>query len=266
MSIPKVIHYCWVGGNKKPKSVKKCIKSWKKYCPDYQIIEWNESNLDIHINKFAERAYAEKAWGFVPDFFRLWIVYNYGGIYLDTDVQIIKNFDPLLQHKAFVGIEKAVWLSENTINLGLGFGAEKEHPFIKEHLEFYETIPVLNEDGTFNRTASPAYTTELLLKRGLDISKNQEQNLGDIIIYPTEYFCPKDFITGNVYCTENTFSIHNFDASWYDEKQQKSKKKRWAQNKRNQRREKWRYLPNRILLKILGKERYERIKNRTKKQ
>ncbi len=264
--IPKIIHYCWFGGAKKPKSVKKCIKSWKKYCPDYQIIEWNESNVDLCVNDYAKQAYEEKAWAFVSDYFKVWTVYHYGGIYFDTDVQLIKNLDKLLIHKMFAGFEQDASLDRKEVALGLGFGAEKEHPFIKEHLEFYDTVTIYDEQGKFNKTPIAMYTTELLTNRGLDVNKNKTQDLGDIIVYPTEYFCPKDFITGNVHCTENTFSIHNFDATWYDEKQQKSKKKRWKQNKSNQRREKWRYLPNRILLKILGKEKYQKLKAKRKKK
>ena len=118
--IPKKIHYCWLGGAKKPKLAKKCIKSWKKYCPDYEIIEWNESNLDISsFPLYTRQAYEKKKWGFVPDYIRCWLVYNYGGIYLDTDVELIKNLDDLLKNPSFFGFE-----SEKSVALGLAFGGE----------------------------------------------------------------------------------------------------------------------------------------------
>ena len=131
--IPKIINYCWFGGNELPKETQKCIASWKKYCPDYQIIEWNESNFDIHCHPFVESAYNSKAWAFVSDYARLKVIYDNGGIYLDTDVRILKNLDFLLQNEMYIGIQQ----QGEYCNTGLGFGAYKHHPIVKQMMEKY---------------------------------------------------------------------------------------------------------------------------------
>lgn len=255
--IPKKIHYCWFGGKSKPKSVLRCISSWQKHCPDYEIIEWNESNIDISMNQYTQEAYTAKAWGFVPDYLRLWIVYTYGGIYLDTDVQIIKNFDPLLKHKAFAGFEAGDIDLGLFVALGLGFGSEKGNPIIKKHMDIYNEISFINSDGTYNMLPSPHYTTNLLIQYGLDKNANILQNLNDIIIYPTESFCPKRLDTGITKISKNTFSIHQFDASWFNEDEQKIKQERWKREQLDF----IKHTPNRILLRLLGKQRYEKLKH-----
>ena len=250
--IPKKIHYCWLGEKPLPESAKKCIESWKKNCPDYQIIEWNELNLDFeNAPIFVKQAYEAKAWGFVPDYFRLWIIYNYGGIYLDTDVQMIKSFDPLLNNESFAGFE-----AENYINFGVGFGAEKGNHMIKEHMELYNHISFFNEDGTLNRIASPKITTEWLVSKGLVLGRNQIEEIEGLKIYPKEYFAPKSFDTGIIHKTKNTYSIHQYDASWFtDEEKIKHQKdiKRYKMQKITK-------FPNRVLMKILGEKRYCRLK------
>ena len=188
--IPKIIHYCWFGGGIKPESVIKCIQSWRKYCPEYEIVEWNENNLDINCNKYTKQAYEQKAWGFVPDYLRLFIVYTFGGIYLDTDVQVIKPLDPLLNNKAFAGFE-----DDEHVALGLGFGAEKGCDFLKQHMELYDTLSFVFDDGTLNRTPSPQYTTVFLKQLGLHECDGNVQKVCGITVYPPEYFCPKSFIT-----------------------------------------------------------------------
>ena len=251
MSIPKIIHYCWLGGNPKPDSVLRCIDSWRKYCPDYEIREWNESNLDISMNEYTRQAYEAKAWGFVPDYLRLWIVYTHGGIYLDTDVQIIRSFDPLLKEKGFAGFE-----DDEHIALGLGFGAEAENPMIAKQMAVYDGLRFRNEDGSYNRTPSPQYSTELMKQLGLHPNNGSVQYIDGFACYPPEYFCPKSFQTGMMKLTKNTFSIHQFDASWYSEEEQAQKKKYW----RDAQIDYWLHLPHRIGRKLLGDRLYERIK------
>ena len=251
MSIPKIIHYCWLGGNPKPDSVLRCIDSWRKYCPDYEIREWNESNLDISMNEYTRQAYEAKAWGFVPDYLRLWIVYTHGGIYLDTDVQIIRSFDPLLKEKGFAGFE-----DDEHIALGLGFGAEAENPMIAKQMAVYDGLRFRNEDGSYNRTPSPQYSTELMKQLGLHPNNGSVQYIDGFACYPPEYFCPKSFQTGMMKLTKNTFSIHQFDASWYSEEEQALKKKYW----RDAQIDYWLHLPHRIGRKLLGDRLYERIK------
>ena len=214
--IPKIIHYCWVGGAPKPRSVIYCIESWKKYCPDYEIREWNESNYDFKKNQYMKEAYDEKKWGFVPDYARLDIIYQYGGIYLDTDVEIIKNIDSLLENEVFFGFENT-GTEEYFINCGQGFGAIKQHNVIKQLRDFYDNISFYNPDGSLNMLPSPHYTTQMLLRFGLKCN-NCNQNFSNITIYSSEVLCPKNFKTGKINITKATISIHHFTASWLDEK------------------------------------------------
>ena len=145
--IPKVIHYCWFGRNEKPNLFYKCFESWKKYCPDYEIIEWNEDNFDINMIPYVKEAYEAKKWAFVADYARLWIVYHYGGIYLDTDVELLRPLDNLLASEAFFGSE-----DEKSIATGLGFGARKGNNVVKCMLLDYSDQHFKNKDGTYDLT------------------------------------------------------------------------------------------------------------------
>lgn len=251
MAIPKIIHYCWFGGKEKPTNVLRCIESWRKYCPDYIIKEWNESNLNIKENQYTRQAYEAKAWGFVPDYLRLWIIYNYGGIYLDTDVQIVKSFDSLLSLKAFAGFEDSKY-----VNLGQGFGAEKYFKLLKFHMDLYEHLIYRNEDDTYNRKPSPQYTTDFLKNYGLQPNNGMIQNIDGLTIFPQEYFCPKDFRTGITKITKATYSIHQFDASWYSPEEQKQRRL-WE---RAARRDYWIHTPNRVVKLLMGEKKYEKLK------
>ena len=202
--IPKKIHYCWFGNNPLPESVQRCIESWKKYCPGYEIIEWNEGNYNINKIPFIEKAYNEKKYAFVSDYARLDIIYNEGGIYLDTDVELIKNIDPLLEHSCFLALESC-----GAVATGLGFGSIKKHSFIYENMQYYHNT----EFDMNNIITCVNVTSSLLGKKGLQsIDKNQE--LGDIYIYSSEYFCPLNYKTNELNITENTYSIHHYDATW----------------------------------------------------
>ena len=207
--IPKKIHYFWFGGNPIPELESRCIDSWKKMCPDYEIIRWDESNYDIHQNKYMEQAYKAKKWGFVPDYARLDIIYKYGGIYLDTDVEIVKNFDELLGLSCFAGFE-----SKKNVALGLGFGAVVGNQMIKTLRDDYDTREFIAEDNKFNLTPSPAIQTEVLLKYGLKLN-NEFQQIQDMTILPAECFSPDNNMV--LHLTENTFSIHHFSGSWTTE-------------------------------------------------
>ena len=204
--IPKVIHYCWFGKNKIPEQFQKYIDTWKQWCPDYQIVEWNESNYDIEKNVYMKTAYEQKRWGFVPDYARLDIIYNHGGIYLDTDVEICKSFDDLLNANFFCGFQRNFFVA-----LGLGFGAVKHNAIIKEFRNFYD-------DLEFNLTPSPSYQTKVLKKHGL-VCNNTFQNLGNgAFVYPTDFFDPQGFPSGIIRKTENTHSIHHYSETWVDDK------------------------------------------------
>lgn len=202
--IPKKIHYCWFGGKPLPNSVKKCIKSWKKFCPDYEIIEWNESNYDVNKIPFIQQAYQAKKYAFVSDYARLDIIYSEGGIYLDTDVELLKNLDPLLVNQCFLAMELP-----GLVATGLGFGAQKGHWFLKENMDFYHNI----DFDANNIITCVNITTDLLKKYDLTLA-NSKQTLKDIVIFPTEYFCPMNYQTKEIKITEKTYSIHHYDASW----------------------------------------------------
>ena len=223
--IPKIIHYCWFGGKPLPELAQKCIASWRKYCPDYEIKEWNEGNIDLSSVDYMREAYEEKVWGFVPDVARLQIIYNNGGIYLDTDVEIIKNFDDLLINSAFFGIEEGRGRKEYCVNLGLGFGAEKGNQMIEFLLKDYQKRHFRTSDGTLDRTPSPQIQTMALYKKGF-ISKDSMQKICDATIYPMEYFCPLSYKKGIITITKNTHSIHHYDASWFTEDEKKIKQVR----------------------------------------
>lgn len=214
--IPKIIHYCWVGGKEKPASVQYCIESWKRFCPDYIIKEWNESNYDFSKNKYMWQAYEAKKWGFVPDYARLDIIYEHGGIYLDTDVELVKSYDSFLDKDAFMGFENT-GDGEFFVNCGHGFGATPHNEIIKCARDLYDNISFINEDGSYNMIPSPYYTTQTLRQFGL-VQENRDQLLRGMSIYASDVFCPKTFRTGEMNRTERTVSIHHFTASWMDEK------------------------------------------------
>lgn len=206
--IPKKIHYCWFGYNPLSERAKQCIESWKKFCPDYEIIQWDESNYDINKNSYVRRAYHSRKWAFLTDYVRLDVISQEGGIYLDTDVELIKNLDNLLNNVCYMGMEEV-----GTVNTGLGFGAEAGHPFIFENKDIYEKNDYV-KNGVFKPEICVRLTTKLLQSKGL-VAENKIQRFDDITIYPTEYFCPLKMGTKKLCITENTFSIHHYEASWY---------------------------------------------------
>ena len=205
--IPKIIHYCWFGGKALPKDAKKCIDTWKKKCHGYEIIEWNETNFDIHCHPFVEAAYEAKAWAFVTDFARLKIIYENGGIYFDTDVRVLKDFSPLLVHPSFFGSEQL----KNFVATGLGFGAEKGNLMVEDLLKSYDGI---NFNKNNLRTIScPRLNTNVFIEHGY-VQNNQYQDLGIAVVYPPLFFDPiAPGSDKNLIC-DDTFSIHLYNASW----------------------------------------------------
>ena len=253
--IPKKIHYCWIGGKPLPESAKKCIKSWKKFCPDYEIVEWNEKNYDFTKNQYMKDALEAKKWGFVPDYARLDIIYQHGGIYLDTDVEIIKSFDDLLSNKGFAGFE-----SRDHVALGLGFGAEAGNPVIKKLMGSYEELSFRNADGTLNLIASPALNTETLKRLGLTQPAQYQVLCDSFNIYPIEYFCPKSYDDGIIRKTKNTYSIHHFDSSWFTPEMQKEKQERWNRKQKRAREKERRANLKSIFIKIFGEKLYKKLR------
>lgn len=217
--IPKVIHYCWFGRGEKNKLFYKCYKSWKKYCPDYTIIEWNEDNLNLNECQYCRDAYKEKKWAFVSDWARLKILYNYGGIYLDTDVELIKPIDDLLFHSCFAGFEGSL-SKEQYVATGLIFGAEKGHVLLRELLETYKGISFYKSNAEMNLLACTAITTTTIERAyNVELDGNYKELPDGIVLYPAEFFCPKNYETGKISISDNTYSIHHYGNSWFSKKQ-----------------------------------------------
>lgn len=215
--IPRVIHYCWFGNHPLPNSARKCIDSWKMYFPNYEIKQWDESNFDVNMVTYTAEAYNAKKYAFVSDYARFWILYNYGGLYFDTDVEIIKDMRPIIERGAFIGFELNPLNDqkrEMRINPGIGLGAEAGHPFYKEMIALYEQMHWTSyKDSVGEMPTVVTYTTNMLKSKGLQYI-NEVQEVGGISIYPSEYFCPISISNGKLTITENTYSIHWFDQSW----------------------------------------------------
>lgn len=263
--IPKIIHYCWFGGNPLPELAQRCIASWRKYLPDYEIWEWTEDGnsltpkpspkgegsrnqketendndlfdrrmtFDVNIIPYTAEAYKQKKYAFVSDYARFWIMYKYGGIYFDTDVEVIRPMDDIISRGNFMGFELDPD-EENSpgkyaprycfaVALGLGFGMMKNHPFIKKMMNMYEVMEFVIPTLPWGKTIV-AYTTEKLMEEGL-LNKKGIQQVDDIIVYPHDFFAPINVISGKLHITKNTYTIHWYMGSW-DDKKQKSLKDR----------------------------------------
>ena len=221
--IPKIIHYCWFGGNPLPKSARKCIDSWKRFFPDYEIKEWNEDNFDVNAIPYTKEAYESKKYAFVSDYARFKILYENGGIYFDTDVKVIKPFDEIIARGAFMGREAGSYLKNIcdyqgeglAVAPGLGLGVNSGHTIYKEFLDLYDNLSFRNNDGSLNIKTIVNYTSEILVKHGLGNDNQHPQNIDGIWIYPADVFCPMDHTRGcKLIITPNTVSIHQYDSSW----------------------------------------------------
>lgn len=212
--IPKKIHYCWFGGNPLPASAIKCINSWRKFFPDYEIVEWNEKNYDVHKIPYIAQAYDAKKYAFVSDYARFDILYHEGGLYFDTDVEVIKVFDDILENGAFMGCEiDGVDGAAIQVNPGLGVGAEPGMKLYKEILDYYETQSFISSAGEINQETVVTKTTNILKQHGLK-DTNEIQQVDNVMIYPAEYFNPYNNNTGELKKTGNTHSIHWYSMSW----------------------------------------------------
>ena len=211
--IPKKIHYCWFGGKPLNSLGQRCFESWKKYFPDYEIIEWNETNFDVNCCQYVKEAYEMKKWAFVSDYARFKILYEHGGIYFDTDVEVIKSFDYILEQGNFMGCENKM----AAVNPGLGFAVTPGLDIIKEILNDYEKSSFLNDDGLLNLTTIVTRTTNILKRHGLK-NINEIQFIENLNIYPVDYFCPIDMSSGRLIITKNTCSIHRYASSWETKK------------------------------------------------
>ena len=219
--IPRVIHYCWFGKGSLSDLALKCIISWRKYFPDYEIKEWNESNYDVNIIKYTSEAYAAKKYAFVSDYARFDILYKHGGVYFDTDVEVIASFEDLLQRGGFMGLEPVS--GENVFcNPGLGMAYAPGMRIACEIIELYKSMTFINIDGSYNYSTVVETVTSILKKYGLK-NENVIQAFEGFLVYPTDYFCPYSLKTASLQLTGNTLSIHHYVGSWLNDSDKKYK-------------------------------------------
>lgn len=206
--IPKKIHYCWFGRGPMPKLAKKCIESWQKYLPEYEIKEWNEDNFDLDLYPYVREAYDNRKFAFVTDVVRLYALYHEGGIYMDTDVEVLKSYNFLLHHAGFSGFE-----SYDRVPTGV-MACEKGGKFAKDNLAYYEGRHFVKDDGSLDLTTNVTTITNYFKELGIVLNNTLQDFPGVFTLYPSEYFCPKDYETKNIIITANTVCIHHFDGSW----------------------------------------------------
>lgn len=218
--IPKIIHYCWFGNAPLPPLALKCIESWKKYFPDYEIKLWNETNFDVNSIPYTQQAYQARKYAFVSDYARFWILYHFGGLYFDTDVEVVKPMDDIVGRGAYMGFETTIIktgagnvMFSLGVNPGLGLGVNSGLGLYKELLNLYASLQFIRTDGSLCLTTVVDYTTRVLMKHGL-IIENKIQEVAGCWIYPTEFFCPINYWTKECIITKNTRSIHHYSESW----------------------------------------------------
>lgn len=212
--IPKIIHYCWFGRGEKPELAKKCIASWRRFCPDFEIREWNEDNCGDLAIPFMAEAYAAKKYAFVSDVMRLVVLEQYGGVYFDTDVEVLRDISPLLEDEGFIGFE-----NDQFVNSGQVLAAIPHHPVIGAMIAEYKTLHFLNPDGSINAVGCPHLNSDVMERFGL-VRNGQEQLVAGIHVYPEDYFNPMDSTTGKLTKTEHTYSVHWYSMSWLPKRTQ----------------------------------------------
>lgn len=237
--IPKIIHYCWYGGNEMNDVAKKCIESWKNYCPDYKFICWDETNTDFEMNDYLKEAYESKKYAFITDYIRLYALKLYGGFYMDTDVELLKPLDELCKDSAFTGVQE-----ENVCVTGI-IGAEPNNPWIECLIHYYDDRHFFKEDGTLDLVPNTVFITNYTKKKyGWTFSHQIFEVPNTLTIYPFDYLCCKDYETGYIFQTINSIAIHHFNGSWVDKGTGKV-----SYNTRIKR----------ILIKLLGYKKYRSI-------
>lgn len=196
-----------------PKDAIQCINTWRNLLPDYDIIEWNESNFDLNMFPYVKEAYENQKFAFVSDVARLYVLYHHGGIYMDTDIEVIKSLDPFLNNIAFIGYEDG-----NNIQTGI-IGSEKGGKWVKQILESYHGRHFVKEDGTLDTTTNVSVITDIMLSYGLEQNNTLQDFPHMITVYPKDYFCAKSYIDGKIHQTPRTVTIHHFSGSWLSTKQ-----------------------------------------------
>lgn len=214
--IPKVIHYCWFGGKPLPKEYQRYIDSWHKYMPDYEIRRWDESNYDVRCIPFSSEAYDVGKYAYVSDYARLKILYEHGGVYFDTDVEVIRSLDDIMKNGAWMAVEKHKSAPDNPdmVAVGLGFAVEPGNKIIAEVMSYYERAHFVLPDGSVKQIPIVPIVTNILHKHGLPKKIDIPVSIEGITIYPWDYFCPQEFMERRIEVTEHTYTIHHFAATW----------------------------------------------------
>lgn len=256
--IPKIIHYCWFGRGEMPKLMKKCLKSWKKFCPDWQIVRWDEDSFDVNSTLWTKQAYEARKFAFVSDYVRLRALYEMGGVYLDTDVELVKPLDSFLEHRGFLGFENKISIASCVI------GAEARHKVTGEWLDWYRDRAYLS-DGKINTEPNVVFMTEILKRKGLVVD-NRRQTVDDIEVYPQTWFCPQNIEGDDRAKSRKTVAIHYFDSSWRSPQGRKNiKKMQFHSTKIYKTWEKIKIFPQRTIRKIFGDQLVEKLKERIRK-
>lgn len=241
--IPKIIHYCWFGKGEYPEKIKNCIDSWKILNEDYQFMIWNEESFDIESFEFAREAYQAGKYAFVSDMVRFFALSQYGGIYLDTDVEVVRDFSEVLNNSVVLSGDESGNID------GAFIAGVKGHPFFEEIFSMYQQMHFLNTDGSFNQTVINYWMQEILKKYGYCHANDCTVLTEDIHIFPAEYFCAMDQYTGKTYKTKNTFCIHHHTYLWT------SKKTAFI-----------RFIRTKILVPMIGRKRYFLLVNALKEK
>ena len=208
--IPKIIHFCWLSDEPYPEIIRLCMDSWHKYLPDYEFVHWDLQKLNEIDSIWAKQAFEHKKYAFAADFIRCYSVYNFGGIYLDTDVELFDSFDSFLNLKAFMGLD-----SRGDLEAAV-FGAEKHAEWLGKALEFYKDRKFVNTDGTFNIITMPnVFKSVFNQLLGREYPQYEEiSDLSFLTLFPPDFFSPKDYTTGVVRRTSRTVAVHHFEAGW----------------------------------------------------
>lgn len=206
--IPKIIHYCWFGRGELSPLTKMCIESWKKFLPDYEIMLWNEDNFDVTANKFTRQAYEKRKYAFVSDYVRLWALKNHGGVYMDTDIEVIRPLDDFMAYSAFGGFETDKWVSTGIL------ASRAAEPWIDYILTYYAKRGFVRWNGKLNKTPNPQILSKMFAQKGLKLDNTYQIYDNSLHIFPKDYFCPKSYDDGVITITENTRVIHHFSGTW----------------------------------------------------
>ncbi|MEE3458421.1 MAG: glycosyltransferase [Candidatus Faecousia sp.] len=248
MLIPKILHFCWFGGNEKPEIVQKCIRSWHSVLPEYQIIEWNEDNFDVRQIPYTAKAYDQKKYAFVSDYARLKILQEYGGIYVDTDVEVIRPLDSFLSEQMFCGFE-----SRENVAPGLILGCVPNHPLLPTLMRFYLEHGFVDSYGVINTYSTVLNMTDVLRQIGLQPDSGSPQSLSDVTVYPKITFCPDEEARKRGVYTDETYTVHHYCGSWL-RPADSSRVKRLSKNVLKR--------AGKVFRKLLGNKRWERFRNR----